>query len=107
MGNIITTCAKVIPLLLEDFPQASFAFGAARSVDKSNKSIEPIIRNQRFELYRYFASKRFGQTTFAHYEYPLISSYLLLNRSSGRTSLRERELIKMFSETYNNVSEIN
>ena len=107
VGNIITTCAKAIPLLLLDYPLASFAFGAASSVDEQDESIEPYIKNQRFELYKYFASRRFGQTTFAHYEYPLISSYLLLNRKSGRIPLRERELIKMFSETYNNISEIN
>jgi len=51
LGNIIMSCAKVIPLLLQQFPHASFAFAASRSVDKSNGTIENYEQTQRFRLY--------------------------------------------------------
>lgn len=40
LGNIIMSCAKVIPLLLQTHPQVSFCFAASRSVDVRNNSIE-------------------------------------------------------------------
>ena len=41
--NIIVTCAKVVPLLLVDYPHASFAFAGSRSIDKVSNKIEDIF----------------------------------------------------------------
>lgn len=98
LGNIIMTCAKVIPLLLDHYPTASFAFAAARSYDVKSKKTEPLFRTQRYRLYCEMVPKKFGQQTFSHHTNDDISSYLLYNRQS-KFSLNEIE--DMFKETYN------
>ena len=85
-GNILVTCAKAVPLLLIDYPTASFGFGAARSVDKKNNTVEPYVSNQRFGIYRKVAAEKFGSTTFEHIEYEKISCYLLINKSIPSTN---------------------
>ena len=45
-GNIIMTCAKSVPILLQQYPNSSFAFGAARSIDKNNNTVEPYTETQ-------------------------------------------------------------
>lgn len=103
LGNILMTCAKSVPLILRDYPTASFAFGAARSVDKNNKTVEPVPENQRFKTYSYLAAMKFGSTTFQHYAYPLISCYMLVNRACGDVALKEQHLKAMFSQTYSGI----
>lgn len=104
--NILVTCAKVIPLLLLQYPNASFGFGAASSVDRKNKSVESHIENQRFGIYKKIVSEKFGPITFTHYEYPEISCYLLVNRNCDDINLKEREIVKMFIRTYPNIVSI-
>lgn len=106
MGNILVTCAKTVPLLLKEHPAASFGFIGSRTIDKTSGKVEGIANNQRFRTYVYFAAKKFGQQTFAHFEYPAISGYLLVNRSCEKTVAREREIIKMFSGTYYHLPDI-
>ena len=98
LGNIIMTCAKVIPLLLNQFPAASFAFSAARSFDTRSKTIEPLCRTQRYRLYCEMIPKKFGQQTFSHHINDDISSYLLYNRQSNFSL---NEIQDMFRATYN------
>ncbi len=92
MPNIIISCATVIPLLLKNYPHASFCFAAARSVDKKNKTIEDYRLTQRYKLYCYFMPLKFGDVTFQHKKYDTISSYMLFNKSS-RFPLEDVELI--------------
>lgn len=98
LGNIIMTCAKAIPLLLNQFPSASFAFAAARSYDVKSKTTEPLYRTQRYRLYCEMVPKKFGQQTFSHHTNDDISSYLLYNRQSAFSLT---EIQDMFRETYN------
>ncbi len=86
--------------MLDEFPNASFGFCASRTIDKKSKKVEDFSENQRFRIYRKLASSLFGTKTFQHFEYPKISSYLLINRKNGNVELAERNIVKMFSETY-------
>lgn len=100
VGNILVTCAKVIPILLNQFPTASFGFAASRSVDSKNKLVEQPYMNQRFKTYAQVAAKKIGNFTFTHFEYPEISSYLLVNNYYGNVSAAERNIVSMFRRTY-------
>ena len=106
LGNILVTCAKAIPLLLLQYPNASFGFAAARSIDKKTKKVEDLPSNQRFETYRYIIKTKFGTKTFAHFDYPRISSYLLVNKNCGDVEEKEQALKTMFQETYNTLLDI-
>ena len=83
LGNIIMSCAKVIPLLLTSHPNASFSFAASRSVDIKTKTQEQRDHTQRFRLYSYMIPLKFGPGTFEHYAYDQISCYLLYNKISN------------------------
>jgi hypothetical protein len=100
LGNILVTCAKLIPILLQEYPTASFGFISSRTVDKNSKKTEPLYINQRFKVYRYFASIKFGTKTFEHFEYPKISGYLLINKFNTPIDKKERAITKMFLTTY-------
>lgn len=106
LGNILITCAKVVPILLKNYPAASFGFAGARTIDMKSKKVESFSNNQRFRTYKYLIALKFGTKTFAHYEYEAISSYLLVNRDYNDVDTTERELVKMFSETYMNLPDI-
>lgn len=98
LGNIIMSCAKVIPMLLDKYPTSSFAFAASRSYDVKSKTIEPLHCTQRYRLYCEMVPKKFGQKTFSHHTNDDISSYLLYNRSS---TFSLTEIQNMLKETYN------
>lgn len=106
LGNLIVTCAQVVPLLLAEYKTASFGFGAARSVDKNNKTVEPLNYNQRFNLYKYFAEQKFGTRTFEHFEYPQISCYLLVNRNCEGVLEKEKIIVGMFSNCYRTLPDV-
>ncbi|MGJ1211942.1 hypothetical protein [Sphingobacterium multivorum] len=107
--NILITCLKVLPILLEQYPNASFGFIGARSYDKSRVSgregrWEPEVKTQRFRLYTYIAKKKIGNVTFQHFQYPEISGYMFVNRNCEDVDVRERELIEMLSNCYEHIS---
>jgi hypothetical protein len=104
VGNILMTCVKVIPLLLNDYPEASFGFIGSRTVDEISRKVESFINNQRFRIYRQLIPLKFGQKTFAHFEQ--ISGYLLINRRCDDIKRKEKELIRMLAATYNNLPDI-
>jgi hypothetical protein len=103
LGNIVMSCATVIPLLLQQFPGASFAFAASRSVDTKNKLIESGDLTQRYLLYAYMIPAKFGTQTFEHIQYELISSYLLLNRNAP---LPLTQIENMLKATYPNLRDL-
>lgn len=103
LGNIIMSCAKVIPLLLRNYPLASFCFAASRSVDFKNNTIENYRQTQRFKLYCYMIPLKFGSLTFEHHAYDEISCYLLCNR---HTHFSKTVIEQMFQNTYTNFSEL-
>lgn len=103
LGNIFTTCINLIPELLNQYPEVSFAILGARSYDSLSQKVEHPINTQRFRIYRYIATQKFGHITFAHFEYVDISGYMLVNRSSGDILRRERAIAEMFARTYNEI----
>ena len=104
--KILASCANIIPILLEKYPEASFGFIGSRSFDPISKKIEGFERNQRFTIYRYFASIKFGTTTFTHIEYEKISGYLLLNNKVKNLKDRQEEIKNMFINTYSDLSDV-
>lgn len=100
VGNILVTCAKVVPILLKTHPTASFGFFGARTFDQASKRIEPSLKTQRFRIYKHLVHLKFGNKSFAHFEYESISCYLLVNRHNKDIHSKERNIVKMFSETY-------
>lgn len=104
LGNVIMSCAKVIPQLLTDYPTVSFAFAASSSIDSRAKRQEQRGQTQRFRLYSYMIPKKFGEETFAHYAYDAISCYLLHNRRSGSS---KEHIENMFISCYQTLNAIN
>ncbi len=104
-GNIFITCAKIVPLLLKDYPTSSFGFCGARSVDLKSKKAENHSNNQRFRIYKHIVSLKFGTKTFRHYEYEKISSYLLVNNYYN-TVIAEKKIKTMLRATYNNLPDL-
>lgn len=103
--NILVTIARLIPELLPKYPNASFGFTGARSVDLKVRRVENHINNQRFRVYKEIVSNLIGSETFSHFEYEKISGYLLINNNTD-TQLKEREIIEMFSRNYNDLPDI-
>jgi len=105
--KIFITCASVLPKLLEMNPTASFAFNASRTIDFANDKIEGYNTNQRFRIYRHIADALIGRGTFEHYEFPEMSSYLLVNRNfCDDTDTKKEEIKNMFLDLYNFDSQI-
>lgn len=100
------TCLKVIPLLLKDYPAASFGFIGSRTVDQASQKVEALNNNQRFRIYRQLIPLKIGEKTFAHFVYEEISGYLLINRNFKDVEQKEKELSRMLAATYNNLPDI-
>ena len=107
VGNILITCAKVIPLLLVTYPTSSFGFVGARTLDKASGKVENCVNNQRFRVYRKIIAGKFGTVTFEHIEYPEISGYLLVNRRPATDiEVKEQAIKHMFTENYDNLPDL-
>lgn len=97
LGNIMMTCVKVVPILLKQYPIASFCLAASRSVDLEYETEENYTMSQRYKLYCYMIPKKFGFETFEHFAYDNISCYLLRNKMSLKT---KEEMEAIFRNTY-------
>jgi hypothetical protein len=107
VGNILKTCVKLVPLLLDIHPKASFGFVDSRTLDRPSRKVENYNNNQRFRIYKYIAGATLGTQTSEHIEYPEISGYLLINRRCGSNIAdKERAINQMFLRTYNNLPDI-
>lgn len=104
--NILMTCLKVIPAILQDSPTASFGFIGARSMDKASGRFEPYYKTQRYRVYTELAKAKIGQATFEHIRYDAISSYLLINRNDGDLASKEAFIQHMVAQTYNDLLNI-
>lgn len=103
IGNILITCIKIIPLLLEIYPNASFGLIGSPSIDKKSKRIENYNNNQRFKVYSEIAATKIGGIIFTHFKYEDISGYLLVN-NCHKNVIEKRDAIKeMFKRTYNDI----
>ena len=95
--RIFITCASIIPVLLNQHPNASFAVNGAESLDLESDKVESKDNNQRFRIYRTIALNIFGRETFEHFQYENISSYLLINRSNCKDiEMKADRIKKMF-----------
>ena len=106
VGNILISCLLVIPVILKQYPNASFSFIGAPTLDPFAEKLEHAVQNQRYRIYATVASKRIGTITFLHREYPHISGYLLLNNSCENLNQKEAAIKAMFQRTYNNVHDL-
>jgi hypothetical protein len=104
--NILITCVKVIPVLLQSYPEASFCFIASPSIDKKTKRIEGFELNQRFRIYQGLVSRIIGNENFIHYEYSPISGYLFINSKVQKYEEYEKQLHDMFCKTYPNLTDM-
>lgn len=100
LPNILVSCAKVVPLILANYPTASFGLIGARTAYPDSDKLEGPGETQRFRVYRYFAFAKFGSETFEHFIYPGFSGYLLVNRLSGNVDKREQAIVNMFKNNY-------
>lgn len=78
--KVILTCAKLIPEMMEIFPNASFVIKASEGIDLQTNTEEQESNNQRFRIYKYALNQVIGNENFQHYEYPDISVYFLINK---------------------------
>jgi hypothetical protein len=107
VGNILITCLNVIPVILKDYPEASFGFIGSRTFDKESHTVEDFQNNQRFRVYRRIVERKIGFYTFEHFVYEAISGYLLVNKLSGQdVNTSEKTIIKMFEKTYQNLPDL-
>jgi len=49
--NILISCLRVIPIILNDYPTASFGFIGSRTIDRVSGTVEDYQNNQRFRVY--------------------------------------------------------
>jgi hypothetical protein len=105
VSNILITCLKAVPILLESYPTASFGFIGSRIIDVKSKKVENYSNTQRFRTYKKLIAEKIGTETFLHVEYEQISGYLLVNRACDDLESKERALVKMFADTYNDLLE--
>ncbi len=106
MGNILISCLRVIPAILEQYPTASFSFIGAPTLDPFAERLERGVQNQRYRIYAFVAAKRIRAHLFFHKKYPHISGYLLLNRTCENGAQKEAAIKAMFQRTYNNVHDL-
>ncbi len=104
--NILITCLKAIPLILKDYPTASFGFIGARSVDRVSKTFEPYQKTQRYRIYTQLIMAKVGQQTFEHIAYEEVSGYLLINRKVNDITDAESLIRNIVYQTYEDLLDI-
>lgn len=67
--NILLTCLKAVPIILEKYPGASFGFIGARTVDPVSKRVEGFSYTQLTRIYTKIVEQKIGFETFAHLSY--------------------------------------
>lgn len=50
--RIFVTCASIIPIIIEKYPNFSFAVNGAESMDMESDKVESRSNNQRFRIYK-------------------------------------------------------
>lgn len=104
--NILITCLKAIPLILQDYPTASFGFIGARSIDRISQTFEPYQKTQRYRIYTQLIVAKIGQQTFEHIAYEEVSGYLLINRKAGDINDAETLIKNIVYQTYEDLLDV-
>jgi len=94
---------KVISLILIEYPDASFGFIGARTIDPISNRVEDFENTQRFRVYSKMVESTIGDETFEHFIYETISGYLLINRAAENVDDKEKLIREMFADTYNDL----
>ena len=102
VGNILVTCLKVIPILLQEYPTASFCFVGASRLEAGRA--EGMNSNIRFRVYSNIAQNMIGSVIFTHYSNSDISGYLLLNNKWENKEEHNNAILKMFANTYREIN---
>jgi hypothetical protein len=105
--NILLTAGKVIEPLLREYPNASFAFAGARSLDPVTNTVESYEKNQRFRIYKELIIRYVGVSTFEQISYDKISCYLLLNKKNNDLEGKRKEIEESFQNTYDELLNVN
>lgn len=104
--NILITCLSCIKLILKEYPDASFGFIGARSIDFISGRAEGYENTQRFRVYSNIVESTIGGQTFEHFLYEPVSGYLLINKAAKEVSHKEVLIRQMFTRTYNNILDL-
>lgn len=95
--RLFYTCASLVSILYANNSSVSFVINGAESHDLISGKQESVESNQRFRIYRSVALKLFGSDTFAHYQCPEASSYMLINkRKYVDTDKKFEDIKRMF-----------
>ena len=101
-SRIYLTCASIVPLLLKKYPDASFGLIGSRSYDRKLRKVEPAKNNRRFNIYSELILQKFGEVTFAHYDYSDISGYLLVNKNKDVLKAK-KEIEEVLLKNYHDI----
>jgi hypothetical protein len=104
--NILITCLNAIPIILDDYPGASFGFIGARTIDQVSKRVEDYEKTQRFRVYSQLVADMIGDKSFAHFTYEKVSGYLLINKDLPGVKRKENLIKRMFTTTYINLLDV-
>lgn len=106
VANILITCAKSIPYLLQFFPGASFGFIGSRTVDFNSEKVEGFVNNQRYRLYKYHLPQLIGSEIFLHVSFKTASSYALINKTNSDIDEYKERVKHMVISTYDEIMQI-
>ncbi|MDT0678833.1 hypothetical protein [Autumnicola musiva] len=106
VANILVTCAKAIPYILTDYPNASFGFIGSRTIDPYSNKVEGYANNQRYKLYKYHIPQLIGDQVFVHTAYKKASAYSLINKNVGDTKKYEKKVKSIIVNHYENILDI-
>ncbi|MDE6650412.1 MAG: hypothetical protein K2K45_10835 [Muribaculaceae bacterium] len=94
------TCASVIPNLLIQYPDCSFAFNGSRTYDKANY-VEGPQKTQRYRIYIELVRRLFGEEMFNIINFDESSSCLFINRHSNNdVDAAKTRIFDMFANIY-------
>ncbi len=98
--RIMETCASVIPNLLIQYPDCSFAFNGSRTYDKANY-VEGPQKTQRYRIYIELVRRLFGEEMFNIINFDESSSCLFINRHSNNdVDAARTRIFDMFANIY-------
>lgn len=97
--NILKSCASVVPIMLNTYPNASFGLVGSRTIDLRARKIENYNNNQRFKLYRDLIPRFISSNRFIHKSYEKASSYIIFNKTNHNSNF-EKQILDMVCDTY-------
>lgn len=98
--RIMETCASVIPIILNIYPDVSFVFNGSRTQDLGNY-VENPFRTQRYRIYIELVRRLFGNEVFDIRYFDDSSSCIFVNRRNNPdTQTAARRIFNTFSEIY-------